>query len=254
MEAPTHEARALQAIQCSPHLWAFLQAARTPAWLQPQAWGRWAITRVTLTTPREYAAIGWTTQTRLHYSSWSDLPPEHGTLVMEDSWVELRKHLPLWLAAHGRVLLTGLGLGCTLRGLLTKPAVTQVDVLEWDADLLRIIGPEFRGDPRVQFIQADARTFAVPPRLTWDYAWHDLFTETGCVMDDAGSSSGVPSLHVLHAELLCRYAEACRVQGAWAFPRAFKRCWPRRLLGSGARTSGLTTTRQQLSIREGGHA
>jgi hypothetical protein len=49
-------------------------------------------------------------------------------VVMEDSPRELRRHLPIWMHAHGRVLVTGLGLGCVVRGLLASPHVEYIDV------------------------------------------------------------------------------------------------------------------------------
>jgi hypothetical protein len=70
---------------------------------------------------------------------------------------------------------------------------------------------------------ADALTFPAPCVRTWDVAWHDLWTEEGC---------DSPGLHVLHAQLLMRFRHACPQQGAWAFPREFKRLWPFPLLGA----------------------
>ena len=123
---------------------------------------------------------------------------------MEDSAFELRKHLPIWMAARGRVLVTGLGLGCVVRGLLAKPEVEQIDVVEIDDDILRVVGPEFAKDPRVTLHHGDALEIDLAGRF--DFAWHDLWTEGD-------------GLHQLHVALLMRFSNRCGPQGAWAFPR-----------------------------------
>lgn len=190
--------------------WAMMGTARVPLTLLPQTFWVWEIERVTSTAPWIQVMTGWRTQTRLLHGS--------GDVVMEDSWVELRKHLPIWRRAHGRVLVTGLGLGCVLRGLLARPEVEHIDVIEIDRHILRVVGAEFAANPRVTLHEGDALRWPVPRRRTWDYGWHDLYAEEG--------------LHVLHARCLTRFRRACAVQGAWQFPRAFKRRWPGLLLGS----------------------
>jgi hypothetical protein len=200
-----------------PAMWALLEHARVPETLVPQRFGLWEISRLALETPLERALVGWPRYTRLLRVSMATLHTSEGEVVMEDSWRELRKHLPLWRAAHGRVLVTGLGLGCVVRGLLALPAVTHVDVVEIDREIVRVVGSEFAECPRVTLHHADALTWPVPSGVCWDVAWHDIWAEE--------------SLHVLHARLLWRFARRCAVQGAWGFPREFKRCWPRPLLG-----------------------
>lgn len=59
---------------------------------------------------------------------WTDatLHQDGGECVMSDDPRELRKHLPALRVASGRVLVSGLGLGCVVRGLLACSAVTLV--------------------------------------------------------------------------------------------------------------------------------
>jgi len=142
--------------------------------------------------------------------------PKQG--VMDDTATELRRHLPIWLAASGRVLITGLGLGCVVRGLLTSPRVEHIDVIEIDDGILRAIGAEFAGE-RVTLHFCDAFEFDTSLYGSWDFAWHDI-----CCEGDG--------LHVLHAKLLERFKDTCRHQGAWQFPRMLKRIWPTPLLGA----------------------
>ena len=196
---------------------AYLTAARVPRSLRPQQRGLWRIRRFRYDELRLIDEVGYRSQTRLERWTLGTLHQHRGMLVMEDSRTELQRHLPIWLHAQGRVLVTGLGLGCVVRGLLANPRVERIDVVELDRDILAMVGPEFHDTDRVILHHADARRFRLPRQLTWDYAWHDLWCEEG-------------SLQILHARMLLRYAKVCRVQGAWGFPRCFKRVWPTPLL------------------------
>lgn len=197
----------------------YLYAAKVRPTLAPQAFGLWEIVRTTHLAPLDRALIGGNTMTSLHHWTEATLHLNHGEVVMEDSNRELRKHLPIWMAARGRVLKTGLGLGCVVRGLLIKPEVEHIDVVEIDADIIRVVGAEFSDEPRVTIHHADAETFNLAGR-SWDLAWHDVWLP---------GNQGLPALH---ARLMARYWPATGRQGAWDFPRTAARALPLRLLGA----------------------
>lgn len=159
-----------------------------------------------------------------------------GHVIMDDTPHELRKHLPIFVHGRGNILKTGLGLGCVVRGLLTKPDVRHITVIEIDPRIIKHVGPEFAGNPRVTIVQGDALTMPIKPNTKWDYAWHDIYTE------------GNEGLQVLHAELLGRYRQFTRVQGAWAFPREFAKRWPWPLLGAPQTRDILTPDRRRGSL------
>lgn len=144
-----------------------------------------------------------------------------GDVVMEDSPRELRKHLPIWLHGSGRILKTGLGMGCVVRGLLAKPEVEHIDVIEIDPNIIDIFGAEFISNPRVTIHQGDALSIKLAGR--WDYAWHDIWCE------------GNDGLAVLHTDLIFRFRHQCQIQGAWAYPRTAAKLHPVQLLGAPAR-------------------
>lgn len=195
----------------------YIEAARVPESLKPQSFGLWMIKRVSIPDVSMAlklslrASIGFQSYTLLYRATWATLHRD-GAVVMEDSISELRKHLPIWMNAKGRVLVTGLGLGCVVRGLLAAPAVKHITVVEIDKDILRIVGHEFATNKRVRLIHGDA--FKVQLRESFDFAWHDLWTE------------GEEHLVTLHAKLLARFHPQCKVQGAWELPRWFKRRAP----------------------------
>jgi len=198
----------------------FIRAAGVPLTVQPQVYGLWTIER----RPWQLGTIF----DRTHYTILRHLTlgtlHQGGDVVMEDGVFELVRHLPIWLAAKGTVLITGLGLGCVVRALLINPAVTHIDVVERDGFIIKVVGAEFVGNPRVTIHQRDAMDFHFPPTQTWDYAWHDLWSD-----DDEAS------YHRLHAQLILGYHGRVKVQGAWIFPRKFARMYQKRigpLLGS----------------------
>lgn len=191
-----------------------LCAARVPEALKPQGFGTWLIERYRV--PPELDWVGWPTITTLRRYTEATLHL-NGEVVMEDSRQELSRHLPIWLAARGRVLITGLGLGCVVRGLLALPAIEHIDVVELDRDILRVVGPEFEGNPRVSLRHGDALKVTWPRGTCWDYAWHDIWCPSGS------------KLHTLHAKLLCKYRLRVGYQGAWMLPRVVKRSFSKML-------------------------
>lgn len=198
----------------------YLEAARVQRSILPQEFGLWTIERVVagggIINSKEYAMhverCGFPDYTVLRRMTEATMHCV-GEIVMEDSAFELRKHLPIWLAARGRVLVTGLGLGCVVRGLLAKTDVEQIDVVEIDDDILRVIGPEFAKNPRVNLHHGDALKIDLPGKF--DFAWHDLWKEGD-------------GLQRLHAKLFIKYQRRCGPQGAWAFPRFAARLFARR--------------------------
>lgn len=207
----------------------YMNAARVPAALEPQSFGLWQIERrragqsIMFEDHEDrglpYGEVGYPDYTLLRRITESSAHLEIGEVVMEDSQRELRKHLPIWLKAKGDVLVTGLGLGCVVRGLLANPFVRNIDVVEIDAQILDKIGPEFATHPRVRLHHADALTWDFHGQC-WDYAWHDLHS-----FDDR-------HLQCMHVDLFNRYMKAVPLhrQGAWAFPRYIARVLGRRTL------------------------
>lgn len=137
-----------------------------------------------------------------------------GEVVMEDSPKEIKRHLPILTEGYGRVLISGLGLGCVVRGLLSKPEVEHIDVSEIDQNIINAVGPEFAGNQRVAIHFGNALKIKWPKASRWDFAWHDIWT------------NGAKHLQTLHGELLLKFRGRVNRQGAWMFPRELKRCWP----------------------------
>lgn len=205
-------------------IYEIMDAAALPETVKNQKFGAWSLFRQTMPMHMLADALGresFATLTQyvkpknVDYSNIHRVKDDGTVLdvVMEDSPRELKKHIPIWLYGKGHVLKTGLGLGCVVRGLLTKSDVEHISVIEIDADIIRVIGDEFKNNPRVSIYHANALTFDYSTLPEIDYAWHDIW----CPENDG--------LQVLHGELIKSCFPFSKKQGAWAFPREFKRAF-----------------------------
>lgn len=148
---------------------------------------------------------------RLTDSTLHQNPP--GETVMEDTPYELQTHLNFVIRASGRVLVTGLGLGCVVRGLLKNPVVEHVTCIENSPDVLQLVAPHMPKD-RLTLVEADARSWTASNQDNFDCAWHDLWTN---------QDGGEPHLNYWHSEVLLNCRKTVRRQGAWKFDRTLKR-------------------------------
>lgn len=120
----------------------------------------------------------------------------HPRLWMSDTDAEKGDHIPA-VAAMGiskaeRVLINGLGLGMVLAAALTYDHVKHVDVVEADERVIKLVGPHYQADPRVNIIHADAyeQVKAWPRGTRWDVAWSDIWPEI--------SADNIPGMDMLH--------------------------------------------------------
>lgn len=152
---------------------------------------------------------------------FDDILPDPGELVMTDSDDELNTHLGFMLRAHGRVLITGLGLGCVIRGCLANPAVQHVVCIERDPDVIKMVKPYMPAE-RLTIIQADALSWTRNNlgRQKFDSCWHDLWSDP---------DKHEPNLALIHSELFVICHPHVGVQGAWAFPKVQKRLWKQKV-------------------------
>lgn len=140
--------------------------------------------------------------------------PAIGECVMEDSPPELQKHLQFALSAFGRVLVTGLGLGCVVRGLLANPKVKHVACIERDPDVLRLVQPHMPTD-RLTIIVGDAVEWCANTDQTFDCAYHDIWSDP---------DTGEKDLQVNHMDMICTLRlKSVKLQAAWNFPRYFRK-------------------------------
>jgi len=101
------------------------------------------------------------------------------TTVMSDTPAEKRDHYSFIRAAHGKVLVNGLGLGMATNALLLKSNVERVVVVENSEDVISLVAPHFRSNPRFELVVGDA--LELKPKdfdVKFDCAWHDIWDST----------------------------------------------------------------------------
>lgn len=200
----------------SEHLLEAMKACSIPAGTE----GLWYILKLKMTEARlsvrhgkivglpagQYTFLYRLTDATLHHD-----PP--GEVVMEDTPFELQTHLGFVMNAHGRVLVTGLGLGCVVRGLLQNPDVQHVTCIENSRDVLKLVAPYMPTD-RLTIVEADAFKWTAENKESFDCGWHDLWTNR---------AAGEPHLDHWHARLFANCRRTVKQQGAWAFDRDMKK-------------------------------
>jgi hypothetical protein len=203
-------------------------ACRVPTSLEEQRKGPWEIRRFgwpdesasgnpfsTAMLKMKFREAGlepFTGYTALLRDTLATMNRDYGDVVMEDTPREIRKHLPILMNAFGNVLISGLGLGCVVRGLLTRPEVKRIDIVEIDDAVISMVWPEFAVDHRCNLFYEDAEKITIAKRAHWDFAWHDVWHE-------------YDALATIHMRLLQRFDPYVDRQGAWEFPRPAKRIY-----------------------------
>lgn len=125
-------------------------------------------------------------------------------VIMSNTRMEIITAYDAFQEATGRVLINGLGLGMVLEGILSKPDVSFVRVIEVDADVIALVAPHFAADRRVEIIQADAYAYRPLQGEWFDYVWHDIWDKI-----DSHNLSGM-------AKLTRRYDKFAAKQGVWS--------------------------------------
>lgn len=185
--------------------------------------GLWGIKKVTLSKPciakhprlNRLIELPPRTYTKLFRVTEATMHLTEGECVMEDTDLELRTHLDFMIRAKGVVLITGLGLGCVVRGCLANEAVRHIVCIEKSKDVLSLVGPHMPKD-RLTIIYADALEWVKNHARGFDCAWHDIWSD---------ESAGEPHLQLLHSRLMLECFPDIPLQGAWNFPRYERRQW-----------------------------
>lgn len=132
-------------------------------------------------------------------------------IVMSDTPAESRDHFQVvdWLDEGAKTFLVhGLGLGLIATWLCSDPRTERVDVVEFDQDVIDLVGSQLSRFDRLHIHHGDAFTFEFPDDFPddqrWDAAWHDIW--------DSICSDNLPEMDALEG----RYASRVKVQGSWA--------------------------------------
>ncbi len=137
---------------------------------------------------------------------------------MSNTGQEVLDHAHAFEHAEGNVLVHGLGLSCVVSGLLAKPEVDHIDVVEINPDVIAMVGPAYANEPRVTIHEGDCLTYPWPEGARWNYVWHDIWETIGPRNLDPDTAENGISYGLLHD----RFKERCEMQGFWARDLALK--------------------------------
>lgn len=99
-----------------------------------------------------------------------------GQLMMTDTAMERSTNRVLLWRANGRVFIAGLGIGMVIHGLMKKPEVDHITVVEKYQDVVDLIGPTLRKyGRRVSIVTADALDWTAPKGEKWDTIYFDIW-------------------------------------------------------------------------------
>ena len=124
-------------------------------------------------------------------------------VVMSNTPMEVSTNSEFIRCAKGKVLINGLGLGMILTAILLKPEVTSVTVIEVSAEVIDLVAPTFRTDPRVLIVKANAFDYQPAKGERYDAVWHDIW--------DHICADNIPKMHKLHG----KYARLTNWQSSW---------------------------------------
>jgi hypothetical protein len=136
-------------------------------------------------------------------------PPTYGRegwkTWMSDAPGEIFDQIEAIKRLRGRVLIGGLGLGVMVKAALERRDVSSVEVLEIDADIITMIGPNYTADPRLRIIHTDAMEWKPGSTDHWNVVWMDIWRDV--------TAANLPSM----IELRRTYVDRghCKWYGAW---------------------------------------
>lgn len=135
----------------------------------------------------------------------------NGSIMMSDTPDELRDHFTPLYEARGVCLVTGLGLGCVVQGMLEKRdkegnlSVEKAIVIENSEDVIKLVGTYMkeRYGGRLEIRHEDALTYKAPRGEKYDVVWHDIWIS---ICED-----NLDEMATLHR----KYGRRCDWQESW---------------------------------------
>ena len=130
----------------------------------------------------------------------------HGnSLIMSNTPDEINDHYKfIWKAQESKtILINGLGLGMCVTAILKSDTVEKITIIEKSEDVIKLVAPTFKDDPRVEIIHADAFEYKPPKGIKYDAVWHDVWSYI--------CGDNVKDMHKLHR----KYGRRTDWQRSW---------------------------------------
>jgi len=91
--------------------------------------------------------------------------------IMQDTTREFREHKQFLFAAHGNVIVAGLGLGMVNQILMEKPSVLGITIVEKYQEVIDLVWPYCPKNEKIRLVHADIYDWE--PDSNWDIGWFD---------------------------------------------------------------------------------
>jgi hypothetical protein len=127
-----------------------------------------------------------------------------GQVIMSNTPDEIHDHYPLFRNASGRVLINGLGFGMCIEMIIDK--VEHITVVEISEDVIKLVGPYYKDNPKVEIVHADAFEYKPEKGIRFNAVWHDIWPEI--------CTDNLPEMARLHR----KYGRKTDWQGSWMKP------------------------------------
>lgn len=140
----------------------------------------------------------------VHSGTYRRLTHKERGCVMSNTRMEILTSQDAYDKATGRVLVAGLGLGMVVEGMLNKPDVTEVVVVEIDKDVIRLVGPHLlkKYSGRISIHTGSIHNYV--PEGKFDFAWFDIWDEV--------STENLTEMK----ELKAKFRKHCKASACWS--------------------------------------
>lgn len=98
-------------------------------------------------------------------------------VMMSNTQLEYRTNRKFIAAAHGDILILGLGLGMVLGPLHEKPEVKSITVVELEPDVVNLVLPTYEHLEKLEVVMGNA--FEFQPTQVYDHVFHDIWPDVG---------------------------------------------------------------------------
>ncbi len=126
-----------------------------------------------------------------------------GHLIMSNTRAEIDDFRWYLSDCKGKILINGLGLGVVLKMIADKEEVEHVTVIEKSEDVLKLVGPTFKDNKKIEIIHADAFEWKPPKGVKYNFVWHDIWDDI-CTDNIEGFT-----------KLKRKYGKRCIRQACW---------------------------------------
>jgi len=175
--------------------------------------GKWAISR----TPSKKWTCGYFLVKEYQPKGYV-IKYDNQNVWMSLTAMEIESHMPHLDAAHGNVVVMGLGMGFALYNIISKPTVTKVTVVEQNPDIVSILekSANFKTWPgyhKVNLVIGDALKYTPEPNEEVDFLFADIWPHMGddnALSDTQQMQTNIKAKKVGYWTQEWDYVEYCR--------------------------------------------